>query len=160
MRKPARWCTKLSADVVALRYILKTTRQDTWSRTLLQFEENLTRYLEYHSVTIWWRLNKIPAVALCYNLMRTRQDTSSGTLLQFDEDSTTYLQSRFLQFYEDSTRYLELHSLTIWWGLDRIRTAALCCNLTRTRQDTCSRALLQFCEDSTRYLEYHSVTIW
>ena len=159
MRRPAK-SAKLSAVVVALRYILKTTRQDTYSRpmfqfvrtrqdtcsrSLPQFDEDSTRYLEYHSVTIWWGLDKIPAVALCYNLIRTRQDTWSITLLQFDEDST---------------RYLEYHSVTIWWGLDKIPAVALCYDLMRTRQDTWSITLLQFDEDSTRYLEYHSVTIW
>jgi hypothetical protein len=120
------------------------TRQDSWSITLLQYEEDSTRYLEYHSVTIWRGLDKIPGVSLCYNL-RTRQDTWIITLLQFDEDST---------------RYLESHSVKIWGGHDKIAGVLLCYNLRRTRQDTWSRTLLQFDDDSTRYLEYHSVITW
>jgi hypothetical protein len=136
MRQPAR-STKLSAEVVALCYILKKTRQDTYCRTLLQFDEDSTRYLQLHSVTIWRGLDRIPTVELCCNLMRTRQEIWSITLLQFDEDST---------------RYPQLHSVTIWRGLDRIPTAELCCNLMRTRQGTCSCTLLQFEDDSTIYL--------
>ena len=109
---------------VALFYNFMRTRQDTCSCTLLQFEDDSTRYLQLHSVTIWGGLDKIPAVALCYNLRRTRQDTCSRNLLQFDEDSTRYLQSK---------------TVTIWWGLERLPAVALCYSLMRTRQDTCSR---------------------
>ena len=114
-------------------------------RTLLHFEDEWTRYLQSHSFTIWWGLDKIPAVVLCYNLRTTRQDTCSRTLLQYDEDST---------------RYLQLHSTIIWGRLDKIPAVALCYNLRTTQQDTCSRTLLQYDEDSTRYLQSHSAIIW
>jgi hypothetical protein len=130
---------------VALCYNLRRTWQDTWSSTLLQFDEDSTRYLQSHSVTIWWGLDKIPAVVLCYNLMRTQQDTCNCTLLQFNEDSTGYLQ---------------LYSVAIWWGIDKIPGVSLYYNLIRTRQGTCSWTLLQCNEDSTGYLQSQFVTIW
>ena len=78
--------------VVELFYNWRRTRQDTWSRTLFQCDENSTRYLQQHpvpicqdstkylesrSVTIWGWVDKISGVSLCYNFLRTRQDTCS-----------------------------------------------------------------------------------